>query len=163
MKVSAGAAALVLVVAIVAGFWYFTVYDTAAGKCDRGDIQACAVVASRQTPTPEPTTAPVALKSQSGGGAFVMLPNCQWSLPGHDAFVLGWTQDGGPCAEIGAYLPAEFKAQPSVTSTIPPSNTEMDTQCTIAGPTWSATVVDVIGAAGFGTDACEGFPNPTWH
>ena len=30
-----------LVMAI--GFWYFAVYDTAKGKCQRGDVNACIV------------------------------------------------------------------------------------------------------------------------
>jgi hypothetical protein len=25
------------------GFWFFTIYDTAKGKCQRGDVNACIV------------------------------------------------------------------------------------------------------------------------
>jgi hypothetical protein len=35
--------------AIVYGaIWYFTVYDTAQGRCQRGDLGACAVVVANQ-------------------------------------------------------------------------------------------------------------------
>jgi len=37
---------LFVAAAIVVGgalFWYFGVYDTAKGKCDRGDLNACFV------------------------------------------------------------------------------------------------------------------------
>jgi hypothetical protein len=39
---------LLLAAAVVGGLaWYFLVYDTAEGKCNRGDLGACAVVAAQ--------------------------------------------------------------------------------------------------------------------
>lgn len=39
---------VVLVLAVVA-VWYFAVYDTAEGKCNRGDLGACMVVLAKQS------------------------------------------------------------------------------------------------------------------
>jgi hypothetical protein len=36
------------VVGVIGLIWYFGYYDTAAGKCNRGDISACIVVAAQQ-------------------------------------------------------------------------------------------------------------------
>jgi hypothetical protein len=140
---------------LTGGLWYASVYDTAVGKCDRGDPGACAVLASRWTPTPWPTTQVVPLVSQPGG-AYVAAPTCEWWVPGHDAFVLGWIRAGATCADIGALLPPTFTALPSVTSTLPPANAEMDQECSAYTREWGAVVVDVIGGAGYGTTACEG-------
>lgn len=39
---------LLLAGAVAGGLaWYFLVYDTAEGKCNRGDLGACAVVAAQ--------------------------------------------------------------------------------------------------------------------
>jgi hypothetical protein len=41
---------LFIAVAVVVGgalFWYFAVYDSASGRCDRGDLGACMVVQGR--------------------------------------------------------------------------------------------------------------------
>lgn len=150
------AGALALTAVLLAGvWWYLSVYDTAAGKCDRGDAEACAVLASRRTPSPWPTTQIVPLVSQPHG-ATVVAPTCEWHVSGHDAFILGWVHDGGGCTEIGALLPSVFTALPSVLSTLPPDNAEMGVECSAVGPTWGAEVVDVIGGAGYGTVACEG-------
>ena len=51
-----GAAIVVVVIAVAV--WFFAVYDTAAGRCSRGDLGACTVLELQQrarTPTPSPT------------------------------------------------------------------------------------------------------------
>lgn len=40
--------ALLLGAAILGALWYFQVYDTAAGKCQRGDLNACMVWQAQQ-------------------------------------------------------------------------------------------------------------------
>ena len=49
IEIIAVAVAIVVVLAVV-GLWYFKVYDTAAGKCNRGDVGACMVWQAQQTP-----------------------------------------------------------------------------------------------------------------
>jgi hypothetical protein len=45
-----GLLALLLTVGLILGaFWYFTVYDTAQGKCGRGDPAACWIWQQQQT------------------------------------------------------------------------------------------------------------------
>lgn len=36
--------------AIAVAVWYFGIYDTATGRCGRGDLGACFVVSSQQRP-----------------------------------------------------------------------------------------------------------------
>lgn len=69
---AAGIVFLALVLVGIAVF-YFGVYDTAAGRCNRGDLSACVVAVAQQpqplpaptstpapqTPAPPPTSAPV--------------------------------------------------------------------------------------------------------
>ena len=56
---------VVAVVAVVAGAWYFGVYDTAAGKCNRGDLGAC-VVAEAQQQAQQSAAAESAAESAAG-------------------------------------------------------------------------------------------------
>jgi hypothetical protein len=37
-------------IALAIAWWYFAVYDTAQGKCNRGDLGACVVWQSQQQP-----------------------------------------------------------------------------------------------------------------
>jgi len=40
---------VLLVIALLAvAWWWFAIYDTAKGKCERGDLGACAVYESQQ-------------------------------------------------------------------------------------------------------------------
>ncbi len=144
-----------IILVVAAGYWYVAVYDTASGKCDRGDAEACAVLASHAMPSPWPTIQPVPLVSQPGGARIVGL-DCEWRVAGHDAFILGWVRGGETCSQVSEFLPPSFTALPAVSSTEPPANSEMAVECSTYAPTWSVEVIDVIGGAGFGTTACEG-------
>src|SRR2546425_9497673 len=42
------AVSVIVVVLVLGAIWYFGFYDTAAGKCNRGDVGACLVVAAQQ-------------------------------------------------------------------------------------------------------------------
>lgn len=91
----AAAASLVAILAIGAN-WYLTVYDTAIGKCNRGDPAACSVAAAQRAEilrrvaegvfaTSEPTAIPVDGQAttnyptnQPAG------PSCTLGIAGHD-------------------------------------------------------------------------------
>lgn len=80
-------AALVLATLLgIAAFWYFTTYDTAAGKCERGDLGACTVLAAQQAQAASQRAA------AERGPALAELsaaPECEWAVDGHDALAVG--------------------------------------------------------------------------
>ena len=41
-----------LVIIVAAALWWFTIYDTPRGKCERGDLGACVVWQAQSQPSP---------------------------------------------------------------------------------------------------------------
>ncbi len=66
-ELATGLAIVFVMVAVVAVLlWYFNVYDTAAGKCHRGDLEACTVLQLQITPLPTVDTREPAPTGQGG-------------------------------------------------------------------------------------------------
>jgi hypothetical protein len=149
LKVVAAALSAVIVLVVVAslGFWYFGIYDTAAGKCNRGDLGACLVYeAQHATPRPVVTfpvfTAPTA--NVPGPQAF-----SYWlSVPGHDA--MAGVDGEDTISEIKAALPA-FSSE---NTRVVPSNDRLICDVESSTELWKVQIWD-SGGADYGTKACH--------
>ncbi len=64
---------VLVLIGVIAAIWYFGFYDTAQGRCSRGDVGACVVYYATQSPSPAPPAATDA-GSPAGTGECVVGP-----------------------------------------------------------------------------------------
>lgn len=70
-----------------AGVWYVTVYDTAAAKCERGDLGACTVVAAQAEQNRAEALASDAAAEEDRRLDLAAIDSCRLYLPTDDAYV----------------------------------------------------------------------------
>ncbi len=134
--------AVVLGVSVAAGgFWYFTVYDTAQGKCQRGDLNACIVLEAQQ---PAPRARATATRTDIVPSNY----NCYASVTGHDAVVGIYGQ--GSCSALQAALTVDGFDDWHVSSV--PAGDQL--VCSVSGVVWQVDVWD-SGFGLYGTEACS--------
>lgn len=133
--------AIMVGLVILGGYWYLNVYDTAQGKCQRGDLGACLVwQAQHPTPAPPAPTERAAVGAPSNY-------SCYASVIDHNA-VVGIYGDAS-CSQVQGRL---FYVGFVAGTTIVPYGDSL--VCSVSGSGWAADVWD-SGGADYGSQACS--------
>jgi hypothetical protein len=155
------AIAIVFVGLVFAGIavYYFAVYDTAQGRCSRGELGACGVVLRVLPPEPAATVAGVDPGTAAGvGGCFLgikdhdmvaIVSSAAGTATGNEALcsiVSGMTAPLG-----GTWL--QLDAMPAGLGVV----------CQRTNDAGDTVLVEDDGARAYGSALCGALPAPGWH
>lgn len=152
------ATAIVVAIAVVAGYWFFTYYDTAVGKCNRGDLGACTVVSAQQAAREREAQAIIdaqaeAARQQALASAIAAAPatgdQCNLGLDGLEMVAVVYPPL--TCAVFASYVTAPGGAT-WVYPLIDPGSGDLVCTATVAGAT---VMVTDVGGKYYGGLLCQ--------